>query len=243
MELIAFGGPSIGRPDPAATRRIDFRPPARCGDITQAVSSRPVAIGLIDGVFETAAAVWHKEIVYALSEGVVVFGAASIGALRAVELEPFGMIGVGDVFRLYRDGEIEDDDEVAVQHGPEELGFLPLTEAMVNIRATLEAAAQAGILVPDEQTALCRAAKSLFYKHRTWDRILAAAGAHIAFHDAIVQFERWRVSNHIDVKRRDALLLVDAMLNYRPDIVSVDNKPVLNRTTYWVSHEERFRQS
>ena len=146
MELIVFAGPSMGSPDPAAAQHIAFRPPARYGDITGAVRSNAAVIGLIDGVFETAAAVWHKEIVYALAAGVSVFGAASIGALRAVELEPFGMIGIGDIFRAYRDGKIEDDDEVAVQHGPAELGFLPLTEAMVNVRATLDAATRAGIL-------------------------------------------------------------------------------------------------
>jgi hypothetical protein len=140
------------------------------------VRCRPAAIGLIDGLFETAATVWHMEILNALSEGVIVFGAASIGALRAVELQPFGMIGIGDVFHAYRDGEIEDDDEVAVQHGPGKL-FFPLTEAMVNIRATCDAALRAGILKLEEQWALCRIAKSLFYKCRTWDRILTESFA------------------------------------------------------------------
>src|SRR5579871_5420612 len=137
MALIAFAGPTIGKPDTAAAKRIDFRPPARCGDITRVVDERPAVIGLIDGVFETAAAVWHKEILHALEQGVVVLGAASIGALRAAELEPFGMIGIGEIFRAYRDGRLEDDDEVAVQHGPAEVKYLPLTEAMVNVRATL----------------------------------------------------------------------------------------------------------
>ena len=42
----------------------------------------------------------------------------------------------------FRDGVLQDDDEVAVLHGPEELGYPPLTEAMVNIRATLREAAR-----------------------------------------------------------------------------------------------------
>src|SRR5688572_32760283 len=50
--------------------------------------------------------------------GVRVFGAASMGALRAAELQPFGMIGVGQVFQAYRRGHLTDDDEVAVAHGP-----------------------------------------------------------------------------------------------------------------------------
>jgi hypothetical protein len=64
-----------------------------------------------------------------------VFGAAGIGALRAAELDAVGMRGIGKIFEGYRDGILRDDDEVAVLHGPEELGYPPLTEALVNIRA------------------------------------------------------------------------------------------------------------
>ncbi len=230
----------MGSPDPAAMQCIDFRPPARCGDITRVVGARPAVIGLIDGVFETTAAVWHKEIIYALSEGVVVFGAASMGALRAVELAPFGMIGIGDIFRAYRDGEIEDDDEVAVQHGPVELGYPPLTEAMVNVRATCDAATQAGILLSEERTAICCAAKSLFYKYRTWSRILADSAADGVADGALERFGKWRVANTIDIKRRDALRLVEAVLNHRPGLAASRIRPTLNRTVYWVSHEEHF---
>jgi hypothetical protein len=208
MELIAFAGPSTGIPDPATARRIDFRPPACCGDITRAVGLRPAVIGLIDGVFEMEASVWHKEIVYALAEGVVVFGAASIGALRAVELEPFGMIGIGEIFRAYRDGRIEDDDEVAVLHGPAEVGFVPVTEAMVNIRATLDAAVQARIVSFDEGVALTCCAKSLFYKYRTWGGILADGGAADVSAKARERFAAWRIANAVDVKRRDAQQLI-----------------------------------
>ena len=45
--------------------------------------------------------------------------------------------GVGRIFEAYRDGELEDDDEVAVIHGPAETGYVALSEAMVNIRRTL----------------------------------------------------------------------------------------------------------
>ena len=63
-----------------------------------------------------------------------------MGALRAAELWEFGMVGVGAVSAAYRDNDIEDDDEVAVIHGPAELDYLPLSEAMVNVRATVERA-------------------------------------------------------------------------------------------------------
>ena len=48
-----------------------------------------------------------------MAAGTQVFGAASMGALRAAELAPFGMIGVGAIFAAYRDGRLTGDDEVA----------------------------------------------------------------------------------------------------------------------------------
>ena len=88
----------------------------------------------------------HKEILWAMSRGIHVFGSASIGALRAAELAAFGMEGVGTIFELYRDGVLEDDDEVAIAHGPAEVGFVAGSEAMVNIRQTLQRAERDGVI-------------------------------------------------------------------------------------------------
>ena len=74
------------------------------------------------------------------------FGAASLGALRAAELDRFGMCGIGSIFEASRDGNLEDDDEVALAYCVEELTYRPASEPMVNIRATLSAAEQAGII-------------------------------------------------------------------------------------------------
>jgi len=59
-------------------------------------------IGIVDGNFETVATVWHKEILWAMAQGIHVYGAASIGALRAAELAEFGMKGVGAIFRHFQ---------------------------------------------------------------------------------------------------------------------------------------------
>ncbi|WP_239014256.1 TfuA-like protein [Archangium violaceum] len=76
---------------------------------------------------------------YALGQDVIVLGASSMGALRAAELHPHGMVGVGRIFEAYLEGRLSADDEVALLHGPAELGFRPLTLPLVNIRATLDA--------------------------------------------------------------------------------------------------------
>ena len=100
---------------------------------------------LIDGYFDTVPAVWHKELLHALASDVVVYGASSIGALRAAEMERFGMIGVGEVFAAVRDG-LVDDDDVAVAQDPERDGSTSRSVAMVNVRWTLRHAAGAGVI-------------------------------------------------------------------------------------------------
>src|SRR4051794_6983664 len=174
MITIIFAGPSMPPPTPPIGG-IEWRPPVRQGDLYLAALSDPAIIGVADGYFEVVPTVWHKEILWAMAQGIHVFGAASIGALRAAELDSFGMRGVGAIYEAYRDGVLEDDDEVAVLHGPEELGYPGLTEAMANIRATVVEAERHGILSPETAGRFVEIAKALFYKRRNYDAVLRAA--------------------------------------------------------------------
>ena len=174
MIAVIFAGPSLALGDAELPAGFVRQPPAGQGDVYRAAKARPRAIGLIDGYFEGVPSVWHKEILWAMANGIAVYGGASMGALRAAELAPFGMIGVGRIFESYRDGIIEADDEVALLHGPAETGFAPLTEPLVNVRATCDAASAAGIVAGDEAQAIVTAAQAIFYKERTWRAIAAS---------------------------------------------------------------------
>src|ERR1700745_3074106 len=98
MTSIVFIGPTLAPEEVAAAGDFISLPPVSQGDVYRAARSRPRAIGIIDGYFSGAPSVWHKEILWALSRGIAVFGSASMGALRAAELHPFGMRGVGRIF-------------------------------------------------------------------------------------------------------------------------------------------------
>src|SRR6516162_4304020 len=143
---VVFVGPSLPPAFRPADPRVEWRPPVKQGEVYEATLSRPAIIGIIDGYFEVTPTVWHKEILWAMALGIHVYGSASIGALRAAELHSFGMKGIGRIFAGYRDGILSDDDEVAVLHAPKQLGYVAVTEAMVNIRATLDRAVAEGVL-------------------------------------------------------------------------------------------------
>ena len=172
-----------------------------------------MAVGIIDGYFDGVPAVWHKEILWALSNGIPVFGASSMGALRAAELHIFGMRGIGWIFEAYRDGRLTDDDEVALVHGPAETGYLRLSEPMVNIRATLESALSEGIIDAATAAAVAEVAKAQFYQERSWASVLAGAQTHVET-AGLKRISAWLPAGKVDQKRDDALLLLDSMRDF-----------------------------
>jgi hypothetical protein len=217
MSIIVFAGPSIYGTDIPPTPGLMICPPAKQGDIFHACMSRPSAIGLIDGYFDSVPSVWHKEILWAISKGIAVFGSASMGALRAAELDVFGMVGVGRIYQWYREGNLEDDDEVALLHGPPETKYLPLSEPMVNVRATCEAAILAGVLKRTAAEAIVASAKQVHYRDRAWDQLLAAAQEKYPAIGDLVQFIQWKTEGYVDQKRRDAVELIAAILRPLPE--------------------------
>lgn len=211
MNAIVFSGPSLSPAAVEAACGAVCRPPAAQGDLYRAALERPHAIGLIDGYFEAVPSVWHKEILWAMAQGIHVFGSASMGALRAAELEPFGMQGVGWIFEAYRDRLIEDDDEVALLHGPAETGYVPLSEAMVNIRRTLARAEVEGVIETDTAGALTRAAKELFYKERGFEHLLGIGREQGLPGRELDALAAWLPAGRVDQKRADAHAMLDAM--------------------------------
>lgn len=217
MSAYIFTGPTL--PPTVARRHFSavFLPPVSQGDIIRVLDMKPDSIGIIDGYFENVPSVWHKEILYAMSRGVPVYGSASMGALRAAELAAFGMQGVGAIFAAYRDGVLEDDDEVAVLHGPAELGYPALSEAMVNIRRTLSDALACGIIGEQARRRLEALAKECSYRDRSYAQILARARAEAALPAELDAFARWLPDGRVDQKREDALLMLDRMRCARAD--------------------------
>ena len=204
-KTLVYLGPTL----PATEVRLpnaELHPPAAVGDILRASQRTDVArIVLVDGYFERMAAVWHKELLLALERGIVVYGAASMGALRAAELRPFGMIGVGAIYRAYRDGELTADDEVAVAHLPAEHGFRAVSDALVNLRHGLAEAARARVITTRTRDHLVDLARARFYRDRSWVQMIADGRAARLPASQLDALARWPKP---DAKARDARLVI-----------------------------------
>ncbi len=202
-----FAGPSLtvaGLGPP-----FTLLPPAGAGDMLRLLNGPPCTVVLIDGVFDSRPAVWHKEILVLLARGFRVIGAASMGALRAAELAPFGMIGCGAIHRAYADGRLVADDEVAVTHAPPALGSRPLSLAQVDVRATLCAALRARTITLAQARAIRAVSAAIHYRDRNWPVIFTAAATPALLASGIA-------SHAFSLKARDAQAALDLALAQAP---------------------------
>jgi hypothetical protein len=227
-DVIVFLGPTLSI-EAAKTILPDaiYFPPVRCGDILFAMRLKPKLIAIIDGYFEHTGSVWHKEILFAMSQNITVVGASSMGALRAAELTDFGMIGIGSIFQDYYSGILTDDDEVAVLHQPQEFSYTPLSDAMVNIRATVAAACEQKIIDSAAAAAILAHAKKTNYHQRKLSKALNACQFEPTLHQYLQQ---WFYDNYIDLKQRDALLLLTTIATHQ---LSKKPTPPIHQTTFF----------
>ena len=143
QHAIIFLGPTLSKEEASHYLEAEYHAPIKRGDLDALLPEQKV-IGIIDGLFLQNLSISSKEILRYLERGGTVFGSSSMGALRATELAPFGMKGIGTVYQWYHRGYIDADDEVAMIHTDED--WQPLSEPMVNIRLALKEAQQEGIV-------------------------------------------------------------------------------------------------
>jgi hypothetical protein len=245
MSTTVFLGPSL----PLSQARLifpegDFRPPARHGDVySTVVNDRPDAIAIIDGVFLQVMSVWHKEILFALEEGVPVYGASSMGALRAAECRPFGMVGVGWIFEQYESGLLDRDDEVAVAHATAEHNFRPLSEPLVNIRQTLSAAVQEEVLSQEAANDLIDVASSIYFPDRSWALLFKGSGLD---EPVLGRLRDFVALNRVDQKSLDAQELLSILARREVESTNAlnsDSRDWTNANPHYINslgHRDRW---
>jgi len=201
-KIIVFLGPSL---DCASAEKIlpaEYRPPAKRGDLITAAREGAEIIGLIDGVFHQESAVAHREILAALKGGIRVVGSSSMGALRAAEMDTLGMVGIGEIYRMYKSGELIADDEVALVFDP--VSGKSLSEPLINIRFTLKRALDEGMIDAAAHETLLASARSLFYPKRTYRAIVSGSDEAVDTKTR-ERFLAWVDTNACDQKRNDAI--------------------------------------
>ena len=210
--VVVFVGPSL---DPEKARKIleaDYRPPAKKGDLIKLIMSldeKETVVGLVDGYFLLDYPPTPIEVYQLIVRpNTVVIGSSSIGALRAVELEKFGMIGIGKIFQLFKLGKLDADDEVAVTFS-QDLYRLQ-SEAMVDIRYNLYLSLKRGFVDKETKDAIAKVAKSIYFPYRTYQNIIEETIKNYPqLENNARRFEAYILRNRKSLKERDALKLIE----------------------------------
>ena len=206
MTIIIFTGLSLSFNDAKEILDAEYLPPIKRGDIYDLLEKRDdiEIIGIIDGVFHQSPAVAHKEILEALKRGITVVGGSSMGALRACELYPFGMIGVGNIFEDYKNGIIESDDDVAVALNPETLE--QMSESWINMKYNFEKTVNEDIITPDECEELLQIAKETYYPKRSFNYVIKKSSISDEKKEILLKYIK---ENKFDIKTEDAVKVVE----------------------------------
>lgn len=200
MSILVYLGPSLDRDIAAQKLSAQYAPPIKRGDLDN-VESHIEKIAIVDGEFGQSLSVTPKEILKAMCNGVEVWGASSMGALRAAELYPYGMKGYGWVFDAYRNGSIDADDEVALTFDP--FSGRACTVPLVNVRYWLDDAVSAGLIESRVQRSLLRACRRIFFADRTTVSLYKLLEEELGgmLFDTLLRHSGGQIS---DVKRTDA---------------------------------------
>ena len=186
---------------------VIYKRPIKRGDLSLALKENPDIIGIIDGVFHQNSAVGHKEILNVMKIGIEVYGASSMGALRASELDVLGMHGIGYVYNQYASGEVDSDDDVAVMLDSETLEAL--SEPLINMKYVFTNAASQNIITEDEKDELLEIAKKTYYPKRNYSQTLSSSSLDDETKDKLIDFIR----ESEDIKKEDAKDLIRHIKN------------------------------
>jgi len=203
LDTVVYLGPTLSREAAERVLTAEYLPPICRGDLAR-VPDEVRFVGIVDGEFYQRLAVSPKELLPLLKRGVNVFGASSMGALRAAETYTLGTIGIGKIFAMFRDGILDGDDEVALVYEPET--YRKLSEPLVNLRCALDMAVGAKIIDEEERDRLVLQMKSYYFpdrSHKALQRLCPALASY--FRNSVLP----------DVKRDDALELLNAMKSAR----------------------------
>jgi hypothetical protein len=201
-DVAVYLGPSLHPNKGGRVLDAEYLPPIKRGDLAKLPVEMKI-VGIVDGEFFQSLAVSPREILPLLDRGVTVLGAASMGAMRAVEVESNGMIGIGEIFRMYRDGRIDGDDEVALIYESET--YRNLSVPLVNIRHSLELAVGEGVITQGMASDILITLKGVYFPSRSYEQAIALAPRLKAFlHE-----------KKPDLKRDDALQLLHRIAQLR----------------------------
>ena len=165
MRIKIYSGLSLGE---AAVKKVlpeaEVCGPIKRSDLLGDIRERVNIVGIIDGEFLQSVAVSPTNIRDALRHGLKVYGSSSMGAMRAAELDAYGMIGCGKIYEAIKATPYFKDDHLGqIFYRGTELASLPF----VDLWFGLEQLCNDGEITPKELRTLRRHYEALHFSERS----------------------------------------------------------------------------
>jgi len=209
QKILAFTGGSLPPADRSTGEDIVYVAPAEQGDMIATVLEGFETALIMDGYFYTKFPCTPFEVMLAMEEGVNVFGASSIGALRAVELDRYGMNGMGYVYEYLKASDVKPYHIVAQTYTE---GDAQLTVPLVQLISFLESAVRDGVIGQDEFRTCFHAAESIHFPSLSYRHLFSKLVGEKRIEPAkVALLEKYydkKGRDEFDVKKKDALLLM-----------------------------------
>jgi len=194
--IYVFAGPSISK-DEILSRLPNciILPPVKAADLLKLLSDttcpRPSHVHIIDGFFYSKPSVRHKEIIHCLRQGITVSGSSSMGALRASELDSYGMVGIGRIYEYYSKTPISSDGDVALSHLPDE-PYSPLTIPLINIRLSLDDLVNNSEISQSHKDLILNDCANIHFTERTKKSVKNLTSVQTHFPDFVDYIKDWK---------------------------------------------------
>ena len=219
MKPVVFLGPTLPRDEALQLLNAEYLPPVRQGSLEQLTTGCLVAI--IDGELSPGATLPDSEIRDASRRGLVLYGAASVGAYHASRFIVPNMRGVGWVYEQYRANRISSFNEISVLYHP--VSLQALSVPLVNVRFWLNQFVNASIITSADAFSAMKQACQLDLNNRDFSGIKACLLRHLR-HE-LVQKELCAISAFPDIKGDDARALLRLCARIIKNDASGDPEP------------------
>lgn len=212
---IVYGGPSLHLARRKYQGYFDYRDPVKRGDLHKLLEESPYKKGCVlitDGVFGESMAVSPCECMDLIYAGWLLLGSSSMGALRAADCSPVGMVGIGEVFMGYRMGYYHSDADVAALYQGEE--HTEISVSIVHADYIIRQLALCYFISGSSRNRLLRDLRNIVWYNRNPNIVSNLVEFHFD-NPAISKgfFTLWRKSE-ANPKIRDALVACDMLSSY-----------------------------
>ncbi|WP_280381669.1 TfuA-like protein [Nocardia wallacei] len=201
--IAVYAGPSLPVDCRPNSPELHWYPPAERGDLDRFDAPEGTTVVLVDGYMIHRHPPSPTEVHGLVRRGYVVWGCASLGALRAAELRHHGVQGFGWVYDRVVDRTVTYDDELVAMLDPRT--DKAATLFLVNLRYGLEQLTAAGRIDQRQAEHIIDGLRSVYFEHRTSPlgrRLAIEAGVAAADIDDLLT---------ADIKQRDARALIERL--------------------------------